>query len=225
MLEREKNCAAIECYSDSPKEVENLIQQSLSNEKISIEPEALRHLSHMLGVDRLTTRSEISKLLTYTYGQTRIELCDIENIVANAATIATESIINDAFSGRVEELDKNLARALASGIDTNFLYSSILRYAIALHRSLTEFRAGVAIDQLIFGMSRQGIFIKKEPLQEQIRLWTVERLTATLSEILDASNKARRETKISEILAVRTLWSIARAANSKRVSSSLKTSA
>ncbi|MGH6800009.1 MAG: DNA polymerase III subunit delta, partial [Methylocella sp.] len=63
LCERAKNAAAIQCYPDSEMDIAQLIDAEVSAAGLSIAPDAKAFLVSQLGQDRLSTRSELEKLV------------------------------------------------------------------------------------------------------------------------------------------------------------------
>src|SRR5579872_1002858 len=61
LLEKDARAAVIECYPDSARDLAQLVEQELTAENLSIEPEAKALLISLLGQDRLSTRGELGK--------------------------------------------------------------------------------------------------------------------------------------------------------------------
>ena len=89
----------------------------------------------MLGQDRLTTRSELDKLATYAHGAGRVEVADIEAVVADASALVLDHAVDGAFAGDVVAVETTTERLFAENGDVNQLLGSALRHASALHRA------------------------------------------------------------------------------------------
>jgi DNA polymerase-3 subunit delta len=84
LVERLREAAAIECYPDSKQDLERLIDTDVRAAGLKIEPDAKAALVQSLGGDRLTTRSELDKLITYAHGAGTITREDVDLLVADA---------------------------------------------------------------------------------------------------------------------------------------------
>lgn len=87
ICEREKNAAAIECYPDTAKEIAHLIDAEVAAARLSIAPDAKALLVSLLGQDRLSTRSELAKLVLYAHAEGEIRLDHVEAIVSDASSL------------------------------------------------------------------------------------------------------------------------------------------
>ena len=206
LLEREKTAAAIECYPDSAAEVESLISDSVRNAGLSINDDARHALARMLGADRLSTRSEIDKLLLYMHGKSRISVTDVELAIADTSGLAVDTAVNCAFSGDLAASDETSHRVYATGGDPNYLLAMALRHAIALHRARLAKDAGSGDALRMF-----GLFGDSKANEKTLARWRAVELERAVLWINEAINLVRRAPGMAEATAVRVLWRIARA--------------
>jgi DNA polymerase-3 subunit delta len=215
LAERDKNAAAIECYPDSAKDIAQLIDSELSAAGLAIDKDAKDMLGSLLGQDRLTTRSELAKLILYADKDRRVSLAHVEAIVADASSLALDSAVNGAFQGNFGAVQETAARVFAEGGDYNALLGAALRHATLLHRARLEIEAGTnPAEATGFGAAGGG-FRRAGAMDQHLRAWTSARLHRAIAILGEAIGKARREPKLAEITAVRALWSIALAARNK----------
>jgi DNA polymerase III subunit delta len=217
LCERDKNAAAIPCYPDSPQDIEKLIDAEVLASGQTIAPDAKAFLSSQLGQDRLSTRSELEKLMLFAHGAGEIRLDDVEAIVSDAASLIADKAVNAAFEGDFPALDAGLQHMLASASDYNVLLVAALRHAVDLHRA-----RGGAGEGPGFGVgSREtfgfpgAVFRRKEAFDRHLRSWTRENLGRAIGGLAEAIGKVRREPKLGPSLAARALWTIALSARSE----------
>jgi DNA polymerase III subunit delta len=201
--------AAIECYPDNAKDVAQLIDSELRADNLTIEPEARALLVSLLGEDRLTTRAEISKLALYAHGAGTVTMDHVEAIVAEASTLALDTAIDGAFEGDLHAVEKTAERVFSEGGDYNALLGAALRHATALHRARIDAESGRGAPGGGFGFRRSPAF------ERHVRAWPSERLARTIVALNQAIGKARRDPRLADQIALRTLWSIALSAKKK----------
>ena len=206
LLEREKTAAAIECYPDTAAEVEALISESTRAAGLTIDNDACHTLARMLGADRLSTRSEIDKLLLYMHGRGRISVEDVELAIADTSGLAVDAAINTAFAGDLVSSDETSHRVYATGGDPNYLLAMALRHAIALHRARLAKDAGSGDALRMF-----GLFGNAKMIETTLGRWKPIELERAILWINEAINLVRRAPDMAEATAVRVLWRIARA--------------
>ncbi|WP_036260047.1 DNA polymerase III subunit delta [Methylocapsa aurea] len=219
LCEREKNAAAIECYPDSAKDIDRLIDAEVAAANLSIAPDAKALLASLLGQDRLSTRSEIAKLVLYAHGEGEIRLDHVAAIVSDASSLLLDHAVNGAFQGDFSALESCARRAFAEAGDANQLLGAALRHALMLHRARLDVetgRDGREHDAAAPAPSFAGAWVRRTPaFEQQLRRWTSARLEQAIVVLSEAIGRARREPKLAEAAALRALWTLANAARAK----------
>lgn len=200
LCEDSPNAAAIECTPDSARDLAQLIDAELRAAGLEIEPEAKTLLVSLLGQDRLTTRSELGKLLLYARGSSTVTVEHIAAIVADASSLVVDAAINGAFEGDFGAVEETAERVFSEGGDYNLLLGAALRHAMALHRARLDAEAG-----------RPG-FRHGAAFDRHVRAWTSDKLARMIAALSQAIAKARHEPRLADMIAVRALWAVALAA-------------
>ena len=214
LVERLREAAAIECYPDSARDLERVIDDEVRAAKLRIDPDARDALVQMLGGDRLTTRSELDKLITYAHGAGTITRADVDLMVADASSLAMDDAVNGAFGGSYTAVEETAQRYFATGGDGSVLLGAAIRHALVLHRMCLDVENGANAESLPMKYGRFGPGAKL--MVAQMKNWNsgkVERAIATLAE---GVQKTRRSPALSDVAAVRALWSIALAGKPRR---------
>ncbi len=123
--------AAIGCYPDGPRELANVIRDSLAAHRINVSRDAVDFLVEHLGGDRLLTRSELEKLALYAGDGGRIDLDDARLAIADSAEISLDDAVLAAAEGDAAGLDRALARVFQEGESAVTVIRALLRH---LHR-------------------------------------------------------------------------------------------
>ena len=108
LCERGKNTAAIQCYPDSARDIERLIDAEAAEAGLTMTAGAKVYLVSRLGQDRLSTRAELEKLMLYAHGAGEIRLDHVEAIVSDASSLLADKAVNAAFDGDFPALDKRV---------------------------------------------------------------------------------------------------------------------
>ncbi len=192
-IESKSFAASIECRSDDAKDIQRLIDTELKIANISIDPDARDALGAMLGEDRLSTRSELNKLIIYAHGKPSITLEHINEILHDASALNIDAVITAIFSGRPTETIELANKALSSGVDTNVLVTNTLRYAMALHRGRAEIDRGALFDDTLQTMLRQfSAYNRKSEVSAHLRnapCGKLETITTALHDIIKSTRK------------------------------------
>ena len=208
ICEREARAAAVECYPDSAKDLAQLIDRETEAAGLRIDAETRAYLISLLGQDRLTTRSEIDKLILFAHGDGKIGTEHIDAVVADASSLALDSAVNGAFEGNFAAVQETAARVYSEGGDYNMILGAALRHAILLHRMRLDVEAGRG-----HASGGQG-YGRAAALDKHVRSWNSARLARAIALLNEAVGRCRRDPRLAEALTARTLWTIALSARS-----------
>jgi DNA polymerase III subunit delta len=214
-VELSRAAAVIACYGDESLSIQTIIAEEMGAAGLAIAPEARDALVDLLGGDRLASRQELRKLALYAHGAGRVELSDVAATVGDASAFAMDEVVDAAFSGDLEALERKLERALAEGNAPSTLAGAALRHALLLHRLRAEVERGrsatLVVDQArgIGGPRRKTVSAELAAL-DQTRL---DRIVADLAETV---LETRREARLGAAILSRALMRIALAARPPR---------
>ncbi|MGQ0445824.1 MAG: DNA polymerase III subunit delta [Beijerinckiaceae bacterium] len=211
LCERERNAAAIQCYPDTPKDIAQLIDAEVGAANLSIAPDAKAFLVSQLGQDRLSTRSELGKLVLYAHGAGEITLDHVAAIVCDASNLILNEAVDAVFNGGLAALDARLRHIFAGASDYHALLAAALRHALDLHRARRDAEDGPCEGS---GFASAG-FRQKESFERHLRAWTRPNLGRAIDTLGEAVLWVRREPKLGPSFAARALWTIAETARSK----------
>jgi DNA polymerase III subunit delta len=211
LIEKADNAAAVPCYAEEGRDLGRLVDDMLSDAKLSIASDARALLTRSLGQDRRRSRMEIEKLLLFAAGGARIELADVEAIVTDAAVISTDSLIDAAFLGRLDDVETEARRLFQDGMEPSVALGFALRHVFLLQAGLQAIAGGsppgVAVKALRVNFRREKACL------DQLARWQEVRLARAVQILGDATLSVRRNAALGEALAIRALWSIALAAS------------
>ena len=207
LMERARAGAVLACYGDEAANIGQIIAEETAAAGLAIAPEAREALLGLLGGDRLASRAEVRKLTLYAHGAGRIELSDVEAVVGDASLLATDEIIDAAFSGRTDALDVTLAKAWSEEVNPSVLAGATLRHAMLLHRLRGEVDKGRPAASVVEGA--QLHFRRKAGIGAQLASLTADRLERIVADLASTVLEARRNTALGEALTSRALMRIA----------------
>jgi len=209
LCERAKNAAALPCYVDSERDLVRLIDDEMREAGLAITPEARAALVPLLGGDRLASRHEIHKLTLFARDKERVELDDVMAVVADASTLALDGLIDAAFAGRTGELEVQFGKARTAGTAPGTIVSAALRQVAQLHRARLAVEEGASVTEAVEGIQPFVHFSRKTAVEAALKAWTSARLERAMTQLADAALEARKQASMADIIAQRTLLSLA----------------
>lgn len=205
LCEKDPRAAVVDCYADSARDVAQVIDAELAAAHLRIGPDAKELLISLLGLDRLTTRAEIGKLILYAHGQGEVTVEHIQAIITDASALALDTAIEGAFDGNFAAVEQTAERVFADGGDYNRLLGAALRHATLLHRMRIGAESGRPL-------ASQGYSPRKAAIDRHVRAWSSAKLADAIQTLSSAMNRGRREPKLADVIAVRALWTVANSA-------------
>jgi DNA polymerase-3 subunit delta len=215
-VERSRAGAVIACYGDETANLGQIIAEEVAAAGLVIAPEARDMLLGLLGGDRLASRGEVRKLALYAAGADRIEVSDVEAIVGDSSLLATDEIIDAAFSGDARRLDAALVKAWSEGVNASVLAGAALRHALLLHRLRAEVDRGKAAPAAVEAAGGQVHFKRKASVAAQLAAGSSARFETVLRELADTVLEARRTAPLAQSIVARALARIALGARPRR---------
>jgi DNA polymerase-3 subunit delta len=209
LCERAKNVVALPCYADTERDLVRLIDDELREAGLAISPEARAALVPLLGGDRLASRHEIAKLALFARGKEQVELDDIMAVVADASTLALDGLIDAAFAGRTNELEVQFGKARTAGTSPGTIVSTALRQVTQLHKARLAVEDGASVSEATGVIQPFVHFSRKAAVEAALRSWTSARLERAMAQLAEALLESRKQAGLADVIAQRTLLSLA----------------
>jgi DNA polymerase III subunit delta len=209
LCERAKNVVALPCYADTERDLVRLIDDELREAGLAISPEARAALVPLLGGSRLASRHEIAKLALFARGQEQVELDDVMAVVADASTLALDGLIDAAFAGRTNELEVQFGKARTAGTSPGTIVSTALRQVTQLHKARLAVDDGASVSEATGVIQPFVHFSRKVAVEAALRSWTSARLERAMAQLAEALLESRKQAGLADVIAQRTLLSLA----------------
>ena len=186
LFEDNKRLGALPCYTDQEGDLRSLISTAMSEAGISMRPEALQYLVTYLGSDRLTTRSELNKLILYAGNNNEINLQTVIDIIGDGGPIVLDAIPSSIADGDI----KSFLIALDRHNSDSQNPISILRTTISYFQKLRTARAlvdqGRSAKDAISSLRPPVFWNKKLDFERQLKRWSTNQLNDLLERLQDA---------------------------------------
>lgn len=221
LFEKSKTAAAIACYADSARDLEAVINRTLSESQQTISMDAREVLVTRLGADRALSVGELDKLVLYTKGKRQITIDDVDAIVGDASELALDNIVNAAALGHAKTAVHECARAIASGESIHGILAAAGRHFHRLEATRARFESGQSEADSLKQLRPPIHFKQKTAFVSQLHAWRHDHLLTAL-ELISGTTKATRSSGALEaVLIERLLIRIAQLAQqSKRAAKS-----
>jgi DNA polymerase-3 subunit delta len=207
VCERARNAAALPCYLDDDAALARLIDSEMRAAGLTIAPDVRAALVPLLGGDRLASRSELDKLVTYARGKDRVELADIAAVVADASELTLDALVDAAFAGRIPDVEFHFGKAREAGTSAGAVLFAASRHASGLHKARLAMDDGQPVDSAAERMWLH--FSRKDAAIAALKAWTAARLERALLALAAATLQSRLTADLAETIAHKALIEIA----------------
>ncbi|WP_018182195.1 DNA polymerase III subunit delta [Kaistia granuli] len=216
LCENARGAAAIACYADNEAALDRLIDSELKEANLGIDPDARALLRSLLGADRLASRSEVAKLCLYALGTRSIDIDSVRAVVGDAGASATDEAVDAAALGDAAGLDRAFRRILGSGTAAFVVANAALRHFQLLHRIKAAAEDGMPQSAAIERYAGGIFFQRKGKLEQQLRIWSADRLLTALDRLDGAIFDSRLKASIADEVIGQALLAVAMLARARR---------
>ena len=214
LFEGADNAAALPCYRDEGRDLEQLIRTQLREAGLDVVPNALAWLVGTLGSDRGVTRRELDKLALFMADRgpgATVTLTEAQAVVGDSAAAVVDDVLQAAAGGDLSGLDRALVRA-AGDITPVGLLRAAQRHFQRLHLAVSQIEAGASVEAALKGLKPPLFFRAAERFKTALQLWTPAQLQRALERLLEAELAAKRTGMPDQVLVAQVLLEIALAA-------------
>ena len=212
LAEGSANAAALPCYVDGERDISQLIREALAAMEARIEPEALAFAARHLGADRMSTRSEIEKLVLYAGQGGRIDLDDAVSCIGDAANLSLEDIAFAVGDGDLAGLVVALDRATAEAMAPVAILRAVGRHFQRLDTALAARAEGADPRAAMSGLRPPVFFKRQDAFRRQMERWPREWISLGLTRLNEAEVNCKTTGLPDRAVAERTLMEMTRAA-------------
>ena len=214
LFEEDDKAAAIACYADNARGLEDVVREAMRAEGLTIAPDALADAVSRLGSDRGVTRRELEKLALYARGQKSVSLEDVRAAMGDEAEARVEEACDAAGNGDFARLDLALERLWIADMSA----VAVIRGAMGHFQRVAQARESTGRgDNVDFILKRLRVhFSRADSFKAQTRRWSEERLSDALDLLLDAEVLAKTTAVPAEAVCGRTLMNIAAMAKGRQ---------
>ena len=190
LCERSAKALAIPCYADDERTLSDLIERTLQERGLSIDRAARETLARSLGGDRRASLMEIEKLALYAQGEESVTLDHVEAVTSDVAANVLNTLIDAAFDGRREAVERDVRRFRHEGLDPSVVLGSALRHALTL--LATRLDNPDKTPSLMAATWRGLHFKRKASIEGQLGTWAPTSLRQAIQILQEAILACRR---------------------------------
>ncbi len=190
LFESSDKIAAVACYTDDAKTLENLIRTELfSNAGIKqISPDAMTYMTTHLGGDRGITRGFLGKIALYVDDKKTIELEDVEKCLPDTGAANTDDFLYSLTAGHIQQTMLALDRLLYDNAEPNMLVRMLDRHFKTLLTAVVD------------GQLPRLFWKVADKFNKAMKIWSGDDISAVLVRLNELEAQIRTTGMPAEIL-------------------------
>ena len=215
-MERAPDAAAIACYAQEGRVLEQAIMGLFAAFRVSVDPDAREWLVAQLGADQAVTRREIEKLALYAGDGGRVNLADARLCVGDLAGLSLDDALFAATAGNAPAADRALELAIAEGSTAVGVLRSALLHLQRLQQAKAAMADGAsAVDAA--KRARPPVFFRREAaFVRALGLWSERDLQAACQRVWEAERACKRTGSPAETISRSAILGLAQRAAAAR---------
>ncbi|MBV9249011.1 MAG: DNA polymerase III subunit delta [Acetobacteraceae bacterium] len=192
VIEAAPDAAAIGCYPEEGRALEQTIRGVLQELRVGIDPDALEWLVAHLGADRASTRAELGKLALYIGVGNRVDLAAAMECVGDLAGLSLDDALFAATAGDVATADRALELALGEGTTAVGAIRAALMHLQRLHRVRQLADRGTPVRDAVKAARPPVFFRRVGAFTSAVQIWSSEALVEAMAGLSDAERACKR---------------------------------
>jgi DNA polymerase-3 subunit delta len=212
LAEASPHAAALPCYADDERSIARLVDTTIRDAGLTIEPDARETLIALLGADRLATRSELDKLVLHAGDAKHVTFEDVLSVTSDSSALALDDVVDAAAAGDTEEAIVSYARARASGIPASVVIGAAIRHVATLHRLSLRVERGERPARIVAEPQARIFFRRQSYFERALGRFGPRDLEQSLISLGAALLSSRKAATLGDSIAERELLALARGA-------------
>ena len=208
LVEGKKLGRALPCFPDSDETLLKLINETFSKAGIRAEQDVATTLRETLGNDREVTRRELEKLVLYSAQSKQLTRNDVLLLCADNAALVLDEVIDAIGTGHAARLEEALNRAIAAAINPQQLLGTTQLHFATLRRWRAEVDLGKSPRDVLKGARPKPHFSRKASLEQQLRLWSDDAISAAAERLHTATADSRKRYELGDMIVRRALLAV-----------------
>lgn len=206
--EEHPKCLTIACYEDEERYVIAGITSFLNKNGCRASATAMNLLKERLTENRIATKRELEKLITYVSPRKQIEEDDVCKIITCTQATSFDTLCMAIAGGRHKEVDEALNLLLASGETSVGIVRVLINYFNKLLLAVNAVANREPIEVAIKRVLRAGQFKLENDVKRQLMIWNKEWVVKVLNLLAETEKQTKTTGYPSDLMVARTILMI-----------------
>ncbi|MEJ0049393.1 MAG: DNA polymerase III subunit delta [Rhodospirillales bacterium] len=215
LIEAAPDAAAIACYPEEGRALQDLIRAMLAELGASADAETVSWLAESLGGDRAVVRGEVEKLALLAGAGGRVDVEMARSSAGDAAGASADAGLLSATRGDPVAADHEVEAAIAEGVTAIALVRMALGHLQRLHQARLRMQDGLSAADAIRGLRPPVFFKAVGGMTASLALWPTESLARAIDEARTVEIACKQTGSRPELLVRRFVAGLARQAQGR----------
>jgi len=204
----------VACYADTERDVAEYIRETLAGQGIRISNPAMPMLVERLGENRIATKKELEKLITYLGDKKTVEVSDVEAVVTDTQNSSVDLFCSAVATGNQKMAEREYHLMIGNGenpvgiIRILYLYFNRLLDAVSVVEK-------EGIEAGLKKIMKPAQFRMEASFKKQLSIWKKSFVLKVLDLLLESERQAKSTGFPAEITLGRVILQITQVAQRK----------
>ncbi len=194
-FEKDRELITIPVYEDNYKDLLNIINEFISKNKINLSREGVNLLINRSSGDRQNLKTELDKILNYSYSNKKIDLLTLKKLTNLAENHSVSELADNFLSKNRANIFRILNENNYSDEDCLLILRTILHKSKRLLSILEKNSIIKNVDEVISTIKPPIFWKDKEIVKKQANTWKLEDLKVKLYQINDIESLVKSNSK------------------------------
>ena len=206
--ENHSKCLTIACYADEEKDIIAGITSFFNEHGYRASAGAVNLLKERLTENRVATKRELEKLITYVGSRKQIEEDDVREIITCTQATSFDTLCMAIAGGRQKEADEALSLLLASGETSVGIVRVLINYFNKLLLAVNAVANREPIEIASKRILRAGQFKLESEVKRQLSIWKKEWVIRVLNLLAETEKQTKTTGYPADLMVARTILMI-----------------
>lgn len=206
--ENHPKCLTVACYADEEKDIIAGITTFLGENGYRASVEAINILKERLTENRVATKRELEKLITYVGERKQINEEDVRTIITHTQATSFDTLCMAIAGGRQKEADEALSLLLASGETSVGIVRVLINYFNKLLLAVNAVSNREPLEVACKRILKAGQFKLEGEVKRQLSIWKKEWVVRVLNLLAETEKQTKTTGYPADLMVSRTILMI-----------------
>ena len=206
--ENHPKCLTVACYADDEKDSVAMMTTFFSTQGYRASAQAINLLKERLTENRVASKRELEKLITYVGDKKNIEEEDVLSIVTCSATTSFDALCMAVAGGYHRKADEAFSLLLSSGETSVGIVRVLINYFNKLLLAVNAFQNKEPIEVAAKRVLKAAQFKLEADVKRQLMIWKKDWIVRVLSLLAQTEKQLKTTGYPADLITARTILMI-----------------